>query len=115
VRLTNTPHSQTVNDWSPDGKFLLYTETSTEAELDLWALPMSGDHKPFVYMKPAFRSLEGVFLQMASGSHLFPTSQVGRKSMCEAFLGRRTGSRCRSTKVPIRFGAKTGRNLLSIA
>jgi Tol biopolymer transport system component len=33
--LTNTPHSQTVNDWSPDGKFLLYTETSTEAELDL--------------------------------------------------------------------------------
>src|SRR6516225_6863190 len=31
-----------INDWSPDGRYLMYTETSPESQNDLWLLPTSG-------------------------------------------------------------------------
>jgi Tol biopolymer transport system component len=35
------------DDWSPDGRFILYHPGSTE----LWALPLDGDRKPFLVVK----------------------------------------------------------------
>jgi Tol biopolymer transport system component/DNA-binding winged helix-turn-helix (wHTH) protein len=45
-RLTDTPHSEIGEDWSPDGKYVLYTETSSDAQFDLWILPLVGERKP---------------------------------------------------------------------
>ena len=36
------------DDWSPDGRFILYEPNPTVAEL--WLLPMSGDRKPAVFL-----------------------------------------------------------------
>jgi Tol biopolymer transport system component len=51
-----------VNDWSPDGRYLLYTETSTS--LDLFALPDplgTGERKPIPVANSGFRETQGQF------------------------------------------------------
>jgi eukaryotic-like serine/threonine-protein kinase len=35
-----------VDDWSPDGKFLVFQAVDPLTKMDLWLLPMSGDRKP---------------------------------------------------------------------
>lgn len=41
-----------LQDWSPDGRFLLYATQSHGTGLDLWVLPLTGDnHKPSLYLK----------------------------------------------------------------
>src|SRR5262249_34448227 len=41
-------------DWSPDGKFLLFYDTDPKSGLDLWVLPMTGDRKPFPFVKTQY-------------------------------------------------------------
>ncbi|HSA92676.1 MAG TPA: protein kinase [Terriglobales bacterium] len=36
-----------VGDWSRDGRYLVYVDSSPKAQADIWALPMTGEHKPF--------------------------------------------------------------------
>jgi eukaryotic-like serine/threonine-protein kinase len=36
-----------IADWSPDGKVLLYNVMTPDAGYDAWALPMTGDRKPY--------------------------------------------------------------------
>jgi eukaryotic-like serine/threonine-protein kinase len=45
----NTP-----NDWSPDGRFLLFRSTDPQTGRDLWVLPVSGEKKPFPFLKTPF-------------------------------------------------------------
>lgn len=35
------------DDWSPDGKYLLYEKGASGTHAELWALPLSGERKPF--------------------------------------------------------------------
>jgi Tol biopolymer transport system component len=64
-RLTNSQGSQGVHDWSSDGRFLLYNENvndpSNPAGSDLWILPLTGDRKPFPFLKTPFRENRGQF------------------------------------------------------
>ncbi|HEU5258697.1 MAG TPA: protein kinase [Vicinamibacterales bacterium] len=51
-------------DWSPDGKFLLYLVRSNDLSLrtvDLWLLPLSGDRKPIPFLTTPFREGRGQF------------------------------------------------------
>jgi eukaryotic-like serine/threonine-protein kinase len=50
-----------INDWSPDGRYLLYTETSAETQYDLWLLPTSGDRTPVPFLRTAFNESHGQF------------------------------------------------------
>ena len=65
VRLTNSRNSQVVSDWSPDGQFLLYSETPNEANAQthsqLWLLPLSGGGQPFPYLRAAYGESQGRF------------------------------------------------------
>ncbi len=36
-----------VNDWSPDGKFILYEQGEPGRRIELWAIPLNGERKPF--------------------------------------------------------------------
>lgn len=36
-----------LEDWSPDGNYLLFNTRVTGQPLEIWALPLSGDRKPF--------------------------------------------------------------------
>jgi Tol biopolymer transport system component len=49
-----------VNDWSSDGKFVLYQSQEIKTGYDLWVLPMQGDTEPFPLVASEFEEIEGV-------------------------------------------------------
>jgi eukaryotic-like serine/threonine-protein kinase len=57
--------SETVNgrpqDWSRDGKFLVYMETGGKTGNDLWILPMEEPRKPVPYLKTPFDEADAQF------------------------------------------------------
>ncbi len=59
--LLATPQNKAPNDWSPDGKFLLYRSPALTTGFDLWALPMDGDRKPFPVVQTDFEERDGQF------------------------------------------------------
>jgi dipeptidyl aminopeptidase/acylaminoacyl peptidase len=42
------------NDWSNDGKYIVYTKTGEKTASDLWLLPLSGDRQPKLYLTTQF-------------------------------------------------------------
>jgi eukaryotic-like serine/threonine-protein kinase len=50
------------SDWSADGRFVLYTFNGNFPQtLDIWALPLSGDRKPFPVIHTEFSESQGTF------------------------------------------------------
>jgi Tol biopolymer transport system component len=49
------------NDWSPDGRYILYDSHSSQTNFDLMALPLFGDRKPFLIAKTPFAETCGRF------------------------------------------------------
>jgi Tol biopolymer transport system component len=47
--------------WSPDGRYLLYYETTTVTDLDVWILPMDGSRKPEPFLKTKAGEAPGAF------------------------------------------------------
>jgi Tol biopolymer transport system component len=43
-----------LEDWSPDGRFLVYHEISRQTGYDLWIVPMEGDRKPLPFLQTKF-------------------------------------------------------------
>jgi Tol biopolymer transport system component/tRNA A-37 threonylcarbamoyl transferase component Bud32 len=70
-RLTQSPNLQTPNDWSPEGRFVLYQEITPGTGSDLWVLPVTPkgqpapDTKPRVYLRTAFNERWGRFSPQA--------------------------------------------------
>ena len=52
--LVESAQDKTANDWSADGRFLLYHSVDPQTSDDLWVLPLEGDRKPFVFLKTNF-------------------------------------------------------------
>jgi serine/threonine protein kinase len=48
-------------DWSPDGRFLLFRSMDPQTGFDLWVLPVTGDKKPFPFLKTPFDERNGQF------------------------------------------------------
>jgi serine/threonine protein kinase len=46
---------------SPDGKLLAFHQLETETNLDIWILPLTGDRKPFPFLKTNFTEANAVF------------------------------------------------------
>jgi eukaryotic-like serine/threonine-protein kinase len=76
--LLETPNNKWVQDWSRDGRFLLYGEADPKTGRDLYALPMTGnDRKPIEVVKTPFEELNGQF--SPDGRWLaYETSESGR-------------------------------------
>ena len=53
----------TPQDWSRDGRFLLYVRVDPKSSADLWSLPMTstGDRRPFPVVNTVFTEREGQF------------------------------------------------------
>lgn len=49
------------NDWSPDGRFVLYHSRNPQTDRDLWVLPLEGDRKPWLFLKTSFAEAAGQF------------------------------------------------------
>jgi len=48
-----------LNDWSPDGRYLVYTQQSVEGRFELWLLPLTGERKPQQFLRTAFNDSQG--------------------------------------------------------
>jgi len=76
--LLETPSDKYVQDWSRDGRFLLYSETDPKSGRDLWALPMTGNaQKPFVVVNTRFNEQNGQFAPDGR-SVAYETNESGR-------------------------------------
>ena len=60
-QLTTGPNLKSPEDWSRDGRYLLYSEIAPKTGLDLWALPLNGDRKPVVVLQTPFNEKSGTF------------------------------------------------------
>ena len=49
------------SDWSSDGRFLTYFRTDPKTKLDLWVVPLFGDHKPMPLLHSEFNESQGQF------------------------------------------------------
>ena len=49
------------SDWSLDGRFILYTQTSPDTLWDLWVIPLFGDRQPIPFLQTKFNEVNGVF------------------------------------------------------
>ena len=47
--------------FSPDGKLLAFTELGQDTGFDIWILPLSGDRKPYPFLKTTFSESGAVF------------------------------------------------------
>ena len=59
--LLESDEDKYASDWSRDGKYLLFCSQGKETRFDLWALPMTGERKPFPVAKTKFVELFGSF------------------------------------------------------
>jgi eukaryotic-like serine/threonine-protein kinase len=57
--LLHTKAAKLPNSWSPDGRYLLYC--SLENKGDLMVLPLTGDRKPYPFVRTQFSEDEGIF------------------------------------------------------
>jgi serine/threonine protein kinase/Tol biopolymer transport system component len=48
-------------NWSPDGRFLLYMRWANGSTPDIWVLPLFGDRKPFPFIEAPFYELASQF------------------------------------------------------
>ena len=49
------------SDWSPDGRFLLYTNRDPNADLDLWMLPIAENREPVPFLITRFKEFDARF------------------------------------------------------
>jgi Tol biopolymer transport system component len=59
--LLESDQSKVPTDWSSDGRFLLFRSLHPQTSWDLWVLPVSGDKKPFPFLKTPFDERDGQF------------------------------------------------------
>jgi dipeptidyl aminopeptidase/acylaminoacyl peptidase len=56
-----TPQAKSPLDWSRDGRFLLFSTQDPKTGSDLWALPFTGEPKPFAVLQSSFEEIGGQF------------------------------------------------------
>jgi eukaryotic-like serine/threonine-protein kinase len=49
------------SSWSSDGKFLLFHNFNNKTRQDIWVLPMTGEHKPFVFLQTEYQEGDAQF------------------------------------------------------
>jgi len=59
--LVQSNFRKVVNDWSADGKFLLYHEVNPKTGFDLWVLPLTGEQRSFPFLQTPFDERQGHF------------------------------------------------------
>jgi eukaryotic-like serine/threonine-protein kinase len=61
--LLSTPSGKMVDQWSRDGRFIVYTEQDPKTRYDLWVLPMGPDGKasgkPMPFLHSTFSEIDG--------------------------------------------------------
>jgi Tol biopolymer transport system component len=61
TELLATEEAKSATDWSHDGRFILFRSLGSESGWDVWAMPMSGDRKPFAVVRTKFEERDAQF------------------------------------------------------
>jgi eukaryotic-like serine/threonine-protein kinase len=59
--LLKSAGGKNANDWSADGRFILYQELNPKTDNDLWVLPLFGDKKPVPFLQTNFNESQAKF------------------------------------------------------
>lgn len=59
VALHKFEHPARVTDWSPDGRWIVVSESRPETHDDLWLLPPNGQDEPRAYVQSPFNETQG--------------------------------------------------------
>ncbi len=83
MRLLSNSITDSTEQWSRDGRFILYFELDTKNKRDLWALPAeagTADRKPIPFLRSEFDELQG---QLSPDSHwvAFASDRSGRREV----------------------------------
>jgi len=49
------------DDWSMDGRYILYESNDPKTKFDLWVLPLTGDRKPYPFLQTEFNDTHSQF------------------------------------------------------
>ncbi|HEU4694558.1 MAG TPA: protein kinase, partial [Vicinamibacterales bacterium] len=60
-RLPGPPGFKLVNDWSRDGRYILFHAINPQTNRDIWAQPMTGDRTPWPFLRTRFDERFGAF------------------------------------------------------
>ena len=80
--LLSSPEIKFANDWTRDGRFLLYGTPVAKRGLDIWALPLTGKPVPFPLVQTEFDEL----LPQVSPSGRWMAYQSNRTGRYEIYL-----------------------------
>jgi Tol biopolymer transport system component len=59
--LLATDQDKTANDYSPDGRFILFQSNDQKTGIDLWVLPLTGKRQPNVFLRTPFNERRAAF------------------------------------------------------
>jgi len=60
-RVLQSDFRKVASDWSADGRYILYQELNPKSGYDLWALPLTGEKRPFPFLQTPFDERQGRF------------------------------------------------------
>src|SRR5439155_10784920 len=109
--LLENPNFKVPQDWSKDGRYLLYFQQDTKTGRDLWALDMAGNEKkPQVIANSRFEESLAQF--SPDGRWVaYQTNDSGRfEIVVQAFPDPNGRHRCPPTAVSSRDGAQTSKS-----
>ena len=89
-----TSHNKVPVDWSPDGRVLLYLDADPKTHLDIWALPIGREEKPFPVVQSDYEDLNPQF----SPDGTWIAYQSNESNRYEVYVRRFRGA---GTSVPI--------------
>jgi Tol biopolymer transport system component len=87
------PGAKRAEDWSPDGRFLAYTEGNRKTGEDIWLLPLEGPRKPVAFLQTRFEEAEPRF--SPDGRFLAYTSDESGETEIYVALREDAGRRAR--------------------
>ena len=59
--LLATDQDKTANDYSPDGRFILFQSNDQKTGIDLWVLPLEGKREPYVFLRTSSNERRAAF------------------------------------------------------
>ena len=82
-----------IDAWSPDGRYLVFTANGQRSLSDLWLLPLAGDKRPRPFLQSAFNKTQA---QVSPDSRwiAYTSYESGGDEMSRVFQRRATRSRC---------------------
>jgi len=85
--LVKSLHQKFPTGWSPDGRFLVYSEYDPKTRNDIWVLPLEGDRKPFPFLQTEFGETVGSLSPVPDGQgHFWMAYQSNETGQAEVYL-----------------------------